>query len=84
MEGHKLLSLKVVKRVSYPASKILLEDLLEVSINIIIYFIDIGFYSSIFLYILLCGLLVLKLNPIILLLYLLFPVYCFVCYCIYI
>ena len=80
MEGRKLFSLKVVKYVSRPASKILPEDLLEVSISVAVYFVGIGFCSSVFLYILLYSLLILKLDPIIPLLHLLLPVYCFVCY----
>ena len=85
-KGHKLLSLKVIECVSYPASKILLEEFLEVSISFIIYFVGVGFYGSVFLYILLCDLFILKLNPIILLLYLLLPVCCFVCHyvCVYV
>ena len=84
MKGYKLFSLKVIKYISYLAFKILLEELLEVSISFVVYFIGVGFCGSIFLYILLCDLFILKLNPIILSLYLLLPVYCFICYCIYV
>ena len=88
MKSHKLLSLKIIKYIFYLTFKILPENLLEVNISIIVYFVGIGFYSNIFLYILPRSLFILKLNFIILSLYLLFPVYyfvcCFICHYIYI
>jgi hypothetical protein len=77
-EGPELLDIEVVKYISHPVFKLISEYPSEVSISVIICSIGVGFSDAIFLYIILCGLLIQEINAIVPSLHLFLPVRHFV------
>ena len=77
-ESPELLDIKIVEHVSHPVFKLISEYLPEVSISVIVCSVGVGFSDAIFLYIILCGLLIQEIDAIVLLLHLFLPVCCFV------
>ena len=79
-EGPKLLDIEIVECVSCPAFKLISEYPPEVSINVIICSVGVDFSDAIFLYVILCGLLIQEIDAVIPSLHLFLPVCRFVCH----